>query len=109
MVLEATYSSVLWEALFRVYSSLGFDGLADGTFKQLVLARIIEPASKADTIRILENLGLQAPSNAGIHRCLKRIIGHDYRSAVSERCFGHAIPHSLTLLLYDVTTLYFEV
>lgn len=72
ITLEATYSSVLWNALSKVYDSLGFDKLADEIFKQLVLARIIKPASKIDTIRILADLGLDAPSNAGIHRCLKR-------------------------------------
>ena len=30
----------------------------DRVFRDLVIARIIEPASKLDTIRILENLGL---------------------------------------------------
>jgi len=32
---------------------LGFDGLGDGVFKQLVLARMIEPVSKLGTIRVL--------------------------------------------------------
>ncbi len=36
----------LWSALSDVYDSLGFDVVADGdeAFRQLVLARIIEPA-----------------------------------------------------------------
>jgi hypothetical protein len=38
----------LWDALARAYDVLGFDDAADGdeVFRQLVLARIIEPTSK---------------------------------------------------------------
>ncbi|PJW91831.1 hypothetical protein CVB88_23930, partial [Salmonella enterica subsp. enterica serovar Enteritidis] len=42
-----TASLVLWEALERVYADLGFDALGDEAFKQLVLARIIEPTSNS--------------------------------------------------------------
>lgn len=105
----ATYSELLWDTLEDQYHKLGFGILSDHVFMQLALARIIEPTSKLDTIRVLEGLGLSAPSNSGIHRCLKRIIADDYRSAVSACCFEHATATSLSLLLYDVTTLYFEV
>jgi hypothetical protein len=105
----ATHSELLWDTLEDQYHKLGFGVLADDVFMQLVLARIIEPTSKLDTIRVLEGLGLDLPSNSGIHRCLRRIITDDYRSAVSACCFEHTTAFSLTLLLYDVTTLYFEV
>jgi len=106
---ERSYSELLWLALASQYESLGFDVLVDDVFKQIVLARIIEPTSKLDTIRVLKNLGLAAPSNTGIHRCLKRSIDSDYRSVVASCCFEQASEHSLSLLLYDVTTLYFEI
>ena len=105
----ATYSELLWDVLEDQYHRCGFGILADDVFMQLVLARIIEPTSKLDTIRVLEGLGLDAPSNSGIHRCLQHIIADDYRSAVSTCCFEHASSASLSLLLYDVTTLYFEI
>ena len=106
--LEKAYSELLWDTLKGVYASLGFDCLDDDTFCQLVLARIIEPSSKLDTIRILENLGLDAPSYSTIKRGLKCIVDDNYRDKVSNICFGHCHPSSLTLVLYDVTTLYFE-
>ncbi|MGV8083154.1 MAG: IS1634 family transposase [Coriobacteriia bacterium] len=106
---EGSYSKLLWDALSSQYDSLGFTALEDEVFRQLVVARMIEPTSKADTIRVLAGLGLEAPSNTGIHRCLKRIIDEDYRSTVSACCLERASARSLTLLLYDVTTLYFEV
>ena len=38
------------------YDALGLDKAADGdeAFRQLVLARIIEPTSKADSLRVME-------------------------------------------------------
>ena len=106
---EGAYPRLLWDALLSQYADLGLDVLKDETFRQLVLARIIEPTSKLDTIRVLKGLGLDAPSNTGIHRCLGRIVKDDYRSAVSACCFEKATENALSLLLYDVTTLYFEV
>ena len=106
---EKSYSELLWLALASEYSALGFDVLDDEVFKQIVLARIIEPTSKLDTIRVLRNLGLKTPSNSGIHRSLRRSIDQDFRSASAACCFKQATEHSLSLLLYDVTTLYFEV
>lgn len=109
IVMEAAYSQTLWDALSYVYDSLGFDALDDEVFKQLVLARIIEPTSKLDTIRVLENLGLSAPSNTAIHNTLARVIAGDYRDASSRICMSNADADTLSLLLYDVTTLYFEI
>lgn len=48
----------MWEVLETPYADLGFDVLADKAFKQLVLARIVEPTSTADTIRVFEDLGV---------------------------------------------------
>ena len=107
--LESTYSKTLWDALSSVYGRLGFDSLDDDVFKQLVIARVIEPVSKLDTIRVLAGLGLDAPSYSGIHRALERAVSRDYRDTLSARCFENATPSSLSLVLYDVTTLYFEI
>jgi hypothetical protein len=48
----------LWEALSRAYDALGFNEATQGdeVFRQLVLARIIEPTSKEDSVRVLEDL-----------------------------------------------------
>jgi hypothetical protein len=108
MVLEHAYSETLYNALEHVYVLLGFDRIGDETFKKLVLARIIEPTSKFDAIRVLKDLGLKPPSNGEIHRSLRRTIDNDYRAQLSLACFESASMHSLSLLLYDVTTLYFE-
>jgi transposase len=109
LVLESTYSATLWQALTYIYESLGFDALGDETFKELVIARIIEPTSKLDTIRVIDDLGLNAPTNSQIHRTLAKVREDDYRATLSSACFEYASASQLSLLLYDVTTLYFEI
>lgn len=100
--LERSYSGLLWDTLESVYKELGFEGVSDSVFKQLVLARIIEPVSKLDTIRVLEGLGLDAPSNTSIHRCLRRVAGAGYRDTVSRACFRRTALSTLSLVLYDM-------
>src|SRR5699024_12585806 len=50
----ATSAQILWQVLADAYSSLGFDVLDDDAFRALVLARVTEPTSKADAVRVLE-------------------------------------------------------
>jgi hypothetical protein len=43
-------------------------------------------------------------------RCLKRVVERDYRGVIAQACHGHATrAASLAVVLYDVTTLQFEV
>jgi hypothetical protein len=53
----------LWDALAHGYEVLGFEQAAGGdeVFRQLVLARIIEPTSKLDSLRVLEEVGIDPP------------------------------------------------
>ncbi|MGP3913078.1 hypothetical protein [Nonomuraea sp. 10N515B] len=50
----------LADALSRAYTALGFDAAAgsDEVFRQLVLARVIEPTSKQDSLRVLGEAGI---------------------------------------------------
>lgn len=109
LTLENTYSGVLWDSLCHVFDRLGFHSMGDDVFRQLVLARVIEPVSKLDTIRVLSGLGLKAPSYSRINRTLEKVVRKGYRDVLSEICFKNASPASLSLVLYDVTTLYFEI
>jgi hypothetical protein len=107
-VIEGTASLILWDALRGVYDALGFDAIKDEAFASLVLGRIIEPTSKADTVRVLTELGVPAPTRVTFMRCLKR-VERDYRQVLADACYAHATGDgALALVLYDVTTLYFE-
>jgi Transposase DDE domain len=78
-------------------------------FRDLVIARIVEPTSKVDSLRVLADLGADAVSYRTIQRHLAKVNTGNYRDLVAAQCFIHAADRGgLNLLLYDVTTLYFE-
>jgi len=105
----ATCSRLLYDAVGAVYDWLGFDVVDDGVFRDLVIARIIEPTSKLDANRVLTDLGVNTVSYRTIQRHLQKVNTDGYRDAVAAKCFAHAADRGmLTLALYDVTTLYFE-
>ena len=104
-------SRVLWQVLADAYGHLGFDVLADQAFRALVLARLIEPTSKADTVRVLEEIGAPAPHVNTLHAAMARARDRDYRGRLATACLAHSTRTTGTgaLILYDVTTLHFEV
>jgi hypothetical protein len=106
----ATSSRLLYEVIGRVYDALGFDVVADEVFRDLVIARVVEPTSKLDSLRVLSDLGVDTVSYRTIHRHLTMINSGRYRDALADKCFAHSTSRgTLSLVLYDVTTLYFEV
>ena len=108
-VITGKRSAVLWRVLSSAYDRLGFDALGDEAFRQLVLARIIEPTSKADSLRVLEEIGVQHASLRTMFRSLQRCQKRGYRDVIAGACFAHAAASGdVSLCLYDVTTLYFE-
>ncbi|MGX7674456.1 IS1634 family transposase [Plantactinospora sp. DSM 117369] len=136
--ITSTRAGHLLDALGRGYDTLGFAAAAerDEVFKALVLARIIEPTSKLDSVRVLDEAGAWAPSYATIKRRLGVYAtggkasaaggktegvpvegdaeptfdpaGGPWRARLVRACAAHVSLGLATLLLYDVTTLYFE-
>ena len=100
----------LWDALVAAYAVLGFDvAVPDAVFAYLVFARIVEPTSKLDSIRVLHELGVAAPSYSTIQRRLVDCVTHDWRGAIETACLNHALKGSdLRFCLYDVSTLHWE-
>lgn len=104
-----TSSVLLYEVLAEVYSALGFAVVGDETFRDLVIARIVEPTSILDTGRVLSDLGQRPSSEKTMRRTLSRCAGRGYRDLIAAACFNHAVTRGdVSLCLYDVTTLYFE-
>ena len=105
----ATSSRLLYDVLAAIYDWLGFGTVEDAVFRDLVIARIVEPSSKADAARVLTDLGADTVSYRTIQRHLRKVNTGRYRDAIAGKCFTHATDRgTLSLLLYDVTTLYFE-
>ena len=50
-----------------------------------MLARIIEPTSKADSIRVPQEVGVTAPALNTIYRSLRRCQERDYRDPGNHR------------------------
>ena len=100
----------LWDGLSSAYDTLGFDRAAGGdeVFRQLVLARIIEPTSKADSLRVLAEVGVDAPSYPTLNRRLRGYAAEGFRRKLAAACARHARLGPASLVLYDVSTLYFE-
>lgn len=108
-VIMGKRSALLWQVLTDVYARLGFNVVDDAAFAQLVLARVVEPTSKADSLRVLDDLGIAHASLRTMFRTLKRAGQGGYRDQVATACFAHAsTAGDVSLCLYDVTTLYFE-
>ena len=107
--IKQTFSYLLFEVLQEQYQRLGFTKLNDDYFAYLVIARIVEPTSKLDSLRVLSDLGICTLSKDCLYRCLSRVITQNYRTAISKICYDHAKSCGLSLVLYDVTSLYFEV
>src|SRR5699024_6415481 len=108
-----TSSRVLYDALSMVFTELGFDAIGDAVFRDLVIARSVEPTSILDTGRVLSDLGVRPASEKTMRRTLARAAAGEgpgaYRDKVAELCFTHAVTRGdVSLCLYDVTTLYFE-
>lgn len=104
-------SELLWQALTSTFDTLGFGAVADETFRTLVCARLIEPTSKLDTPRVLDDIGVDAPHLSSIKRALARCVERDYRTVLATACWEHVTAAGgpgAALVLYDLTTLYFE-
>jgi hypothetical protein len=104
-----TTSQVLYAALAGVYSSLGFDALGDEVFRDLVIARVVEPTSLLDADRVLAELGRRSVSLSSRKRTLRRCHDSNCRDQLAGLCFAHAATSGdVSLILYDVTTLHWE-
>src|SRR5699024_5672850 len=104
-----TSADLIYRVIADAYAALGFDEFDEPVFKDLVIARIVEPTSKADALRVLDDLGAKTRSYRTVQRHLARLSDHQVRDQVAYRCFDYAAETGgLSLVLYDVTTLYFE-
>ena len=107
--LRQSSSRLLFQVLNGQYQQLGFSQLEDSDFANLCIARIVEPTSKLDSLRVLSDLGIYGLSKNQLFRCLQRAVEQNYRKIISQLCFNHAAGYGINLVLYDVTSLYFEV
>jgi hypothetical protein len=105
--ITASRMDCLLDALSHAFGVLGFDLASGGdeVFRDLVLARIIEPVSKLDSLRVLEEAGVAAASYRTVKRRLPMYAKDSWRRQVSAACAAHAGLGPASLVLFDVSTL----
>lgn len=100
----------LIDAIQAVYQRLGFVAATDGdeVFEHLVMARIVHPGSTLDSIETLAEIGISSASYATIKRRLPVYATPGFQDRLTRACATRAGIGPGVLVLYDVTTLYFE-
>ncbi len=73
------------------YRVLGLEDVTGGddVFRHLVLARIIEPSSKLDSLRVLEEAGIAPESYATVKHRLPEYAREEWRQRLSAACATH--------------------
>ena len=98
--MKSSRAGILIDAIRSVYTRLWFDTVDDEAFFQLVAARLIEPTSKSDSVRVLDELGVPVVHRNTFLNCLTRAQERDYRGQIAEKCFAHSVATTgISLLL----------
>lgn len=102
--------AVLWDSLEAGYRVLGFaEAAQDDVFRDLVLARIVEPTSKkAAAERVLPEIGVPHVTYRTMQRRLRLYAAEGFRDSIADACARAARLGPASLLLFDVTNLWFE-
>lgn len=111
LTFRAARDSLVYRFFRHFYRTIGCDGIADACFRDLVIARIVEPTSKRKTRDILEQRFGIRYSLTNIYRTLQAAHRNGYQERM-ETIITHfltrTLQEDLTVLFFDVTTLYFE-
>ena len=111
MLFRSRRCDLLWDVLTHAWTTLGLDDAVGGdeAFKQMALARLVEPTSKADTVRVIASLGIPPVALRTLFRSLARCAQRDWCTSIQAALHARVAAHGdLSLLMCDVTTLYFE-
>jgi hypothetical protein len=106
--ITSTQSKPLWDALGWAYDRLGLDVATGGMRCFVSWCWLVDPTSKLDSIRVLAELGIGPPRYRTISRRLPVYATDAWCQALAAACAAHVGLGPATLVLYDVTTSYFE-
>ena len=96
--------------LGRLFDEIGFNAITDELFRHLVITRLVYPVSKLKTADYLFKYKGMQISVYSIYRYLDRLHQNQIKQA-KEISLQHTLDlfgHKISLVFYDVTTLYFE-
>ena len=72
--IKRSFSGLLWNTLREQYTKLGFHQIEDDVFESLCIVRIVEPVSKLDSLRVLEDLGVERFDRNKLYRSLIKAV-----------------------------------
>jgi transposase len=97
--------------LGRIFDQIGFNQIKDGLFRQLVLARLCFPVSKLKTIDYLKKYHSLELDDDAVYRYMDKLY-NTQKKIVQEISYRHTLKvldNKISVVFYDVTTLYFEI
>lgn len=96
--------------LGKLFDEIGFNQIADKLFRQLVIARLIYPLSKLKTTEYLMRYTGKHINVEQVYRFLDKLNAR-YKEQIQHISYEHTLKvlgNVLSVVFYDVTTLYFE-
>lgn len=96
--------------LGKIFDEIGFNQIKDSLFRDLVITRIIYPASKLKTIDYLFKYRNEVIDVERIYRYLDKLYKKQ-KEQIQTISFNHTLKilqGKMSVVFYDVTTLYFE-
>ena len=97
--------------LGKIFNEIGFDVIKDDLFRKLVIARLCYPASKLGTTDYLYKYHYLQVDVQTIYRYLDKLYNKQ-KALVQNISYAHTLKildNSISIVFYDVTTLYFEI
>lgn len=94
-----------------IFDQIGFGAIPDELFRQLVIARLCFPASKLRTTDLLSKYQSVSVEVQHIYRYLDKLHATQ-KELVQDISYKHSLQvlyNDISVVFYDVTTLYFEV
>ena len=105
------YDSITFHFFNHFYQLLGFNSFKDDCFRDLVIARIVRPVSKAKTQEWLETKFAHRYSLTALYRGMEKAYCLKYQERLEQSLWHfttQALSQSISVLFFDVTTLYYE-
>ena len=99
----------LYETFYKLQTSLGYTCFGSKLLNDLVTIRIIEPASKLRSLKLLETYFNIKYSRQTLYNMLPKLL--KLKNKIEELTINFAIKEfdfDFSIVFYDVTTLYFE-
>jgi transposase len=96
--------------LGNLFNEIGFNQIREKLFRHLVLSRICYPGSKLKTVEYLLRHHQQFYDIDAVYRYLDK-VGNKHKEQLQTISYKHTLQlfgGTLSVLFYDVTTLYFE-